>query len=780
MEISIGKGNISLDNQGHIIDIIAFDKKSIYPENTAEYFIQIGIGQNLFAPTSMENSNNTLTFTFEKQAPVKVAYVEKSTHTTFEVIEISKSVEHITFGPIPNTISKMIGDVIGVVWDETYALGMQGLNIKTVPGFPYYKDIAYKKYGSDKIMSDISVGTCDYFRSAAYEATCGSILQMYCENRRIERRKRVNNVENVLVAPYDNEDADINGAKFAFFSCRGDEALETIGKLEVNEGLPHPIMNGEWAKTARTAMRSYFITEFGTNNIDKMLDYTIKGGFRELYHSEPFKTWGHFELMPKWFPNGDSDLAACSKIANARGIGIGVHTLSSFTTTNDSFVSPIPSKNLAKIGTELLANPLDDSATEIHLQDATLFGNQTFLQAIQIEDELIQFGGVNFETNVLENCIRGAFDTVKAPHPINCKVHMLWDYNYKTLFPDINLQDSFCDRLVELFNTCNIIQISFDGLEGCSYCGEDEYAVNRFCMRCYDGWQNEVINDASNLNHFLWHMNTRMNWGEPWGEKMRTGMIDARMRNQNFYKKNLFPRMLGWFLIRLSDRKFEATTLDDIEWALSEAAGFDAGFAFFAMEETLDKLGCTGQILETVKLWEQLRIANAFPDELKQKLKLPETDWHLEKNEKDETEYLLYETDSKQQFTCDLSQMQPGQKGGSDWSYTNQYEKQAYQLKLRVLGDGYIENPCLITTNGTIKIECKVLCNQYVLYDGLSQATVTDKNYNVISTCKTIGAGILNHGQQPLSFTCEHGGDEPPEVQVSIYTRSEPTIIKMK
>lgn len=215
MVISIGKGSISLDNQGHITDIIAQDKKSIYPENTSEYFIQVGTQQKLFAPISMTNSDNVLTFTFEGQSPVKVAFTEKLTHTTFEVVEISEAIEHITFGPIPNTISKMIGDVIGVVWDETYALGVQGLNIKTVPGFPYYKDIAYKKYGSDKIMSDISVGTCDYFRSAAYEASCGSILQMYCENRRIERRKRVNNIENVLVPPYDNADADIKGAKFA-------------------------------------------------------------------------------------------------------------------------------------------------------------------------------------------------------------------------------------------------------------------------------------------------------------------------------------------------------------------------------------------------------------------------------------------------------------------------------------------------------------------------------------------------------------------------------------
>ena len=56
-----------------------------------------------------------------------------------------------------------------------------------------------------------------------------------------------------------------------------------------------------------------------------------------------------------------------------------------------------------------------------------------------------------------------------------------------------------------------------------------------------------------------------MNLGEPWGEVMRTEQMANKIKNQNFFQRNLFSRMFGWFLIRLVDREFECSTLEDVE-----------------------------------------------------------------------------------------------------------------------------------------------------------------------------------------------------------------------
>lgn len=282
--------------------------------------------------------------------------------------------------------------------------------------------------------------------------------------------------------------------------------------------------------------------------------------------------------------------------AQARGIGLGVHTLSNFTTTNDAYVTPVPSEHLLKQGKLVLAEPLDAVQTDIRIRKSELFAVPLTLNGLQIGKELISFGKVEEqgEYMLLKNCRRGAWGTTAAAHGQDEPLYKLWDYPYRTFFPDLELQDAYADRIAELLNKTGVCQISFDGLEGCGYTGHDDYAMSRFVNRIFTQVKHPLRNDASRLSHNLWHTHTYTNWGEPWGEAMRTGQVESRIVNQAFYKRNLFPRMLGWFLIRLADRKQQCTSLEDVEWAMSEAAGFDAGYdPQFTTPEGVIKFPCT-------------------------------------------------------------------------------------------------------------------------------------------------------------------------------------------
>lgn len=95
------------------------------------------------------------------------------------------------------------------------------------------------------------------------------------------------------------------GSKIALFGCPVDKVLETIGAIEIAENLPHPMIDGEWGKTAPTASAAYVIMEFGEEDIEKAIEVTKKAGLHYLYHPGPFENWGHFDLMryPKRLPN---------------------------------------------------------------------------------------------------------------------------------------------------------------------------------------------------------------------------------------------------------------------------------------------------------------------------------------------------------------------------------------------------------------------------------------------------------------------------------------------
>lgn len=771
-----GKAVLSLDDRGHIDAAFTEDQVSLLPEETgAQPFLQLGIKGVLFSPDCFVKKGSDLIFTFENRAEVWLSYTQKDSYAVFKVKKVPNETEVIVFGPFFSSLNDIIGDVVGVVQGGEWAVGVQALNSKTLAGFP----VEYRQYASPYVsaepLSQLSVDSFTYYDSAAYAAEAGevsgSMLQLYCENRRRPRVKKIMSFSNVPVKPMgDHPDAGIEGAAFALFCCPKEQALETIGQIETGEGLPHPMLDGEWAKISRKAMKSYLIAEFNPDNFDELLARTKQAGFENLYHPEPFSDWGHFTLRNDCFPNGDTSLTEYCATAEKQSVKIGLHTLSAFTTPDDSYVSPVPDSRLAKLGESVLAQPISETDDCFNIENITPFRTVTSLQTVQVGTELIRYREVS--DGKLVGCQRGAWGTSAAFHKAGEAVELLCDHPYKVFFPDLELQEEYSRRIGGLFHKTGAAQISFDGLEGCAATGEDAYGINRFCLDCWDGWQRpDVINDASRLNHNLWHMHTRMNWGEPWGAKMREGQLDARIKNQDFFQRNLFPRMLGWFLIRKADRRFEATPPEDMEWALSMAAGFDAGFALSASASVLSLNGCTDALLEAIKSWEELRLANAFPEELRKRLRDPKTEWHLEKTE--DGKFLLYPLFVSEPYVCDLLELQPGQPGGADWVLENPYAAQPFDLRMRVEGNGEIHEPSFITQSGILKIPCTVKGGQYLWIRG-GKAVITDRNYRTLQEVSPVGYGIAETGRQVLSFACDFSGEEGPEVTVRLFIKGGP------
>ena len=776
MKIQIGAAVLQLDGQGRLIAMQTETGESLLPGSMEpQPFVQLAKEGGMIPPVSCSAAGNTLHFAFANGGQLEMSFQEKDGYAVFTVDSITDEGDALVFGPYFTSLAEVIGDIIGVVQGDKWAAGVQSLNPKTIAGYPEeYADVI-SEYVGEGPVSEISVAPMEYINSAAFAAHCDgtpcSLMQLYCENRRRIRTRTIMNFRNITVQPMaEQPDAHIPGASFAMFCCPREKALERIGEIEVAEGLPHPMIKGQWGKTTRESMRSYLIAEFRPDNFEDLMKWTKMAGFEVLYHPEPFLDWGHFNLRPEQFPNGDDSLADYCARAEKEGLRLGLHTLTSFTKTNDAYVSPDPDPRLAVLGSSVLTAGISADAEEIPVADTAVFETVTTLQTARIGQELIQYAEA--KDGKLIGCQRGLWGTPVSAHEAGDTVSLLCDYPYRVYFPNMELQPEYSKRLGELFAKTGMAQISFDGLEGCASTGEGDYAIHRFCLDCWDRWgRTDIINDASRLHHNLWHMNTRMNWGEPWGAKMREGMIEYRIKNQDFYRRNLFPRMLGWFLLRKADRKFEATPPEDMEWMLSMAAGFDSGFALSTSSEALSANGCTEEILTLIRNWEELRLSNAIPEELRESLRDPKTEWHLEK--KDENTFLLYPLFMSKPYVCDLLELQPGQPGGADWVLDNPYAEQEYEFRMRVVGYGEIHNPSLYTSKGILKFNCTVKGGQYLWYRN-GKAVITDRNYRVLEEVKAVGKGIVENGQHPFSFGCEFSGEEGPEVTVRVFTKGEP------
>lgn len=768
---------IGIDNTGHFLSIRVEGKDILH---AGKYpLVTVCADNKLITPTKMTASGNQLKLTMSDGGTITLKHKESDVCITLEATNVPDKYEVLLFGPLAVTIHDVVGDVVGVAQGDGLAFGIQALNIKTNAGIPdEYGKLVTETYGYSGKSAELSVASIPAYKLAAADISDGTVFHFSARRRNKQEYRQVQQIEKSLVLPVEGEDGPIKGAKIAFFGSKNTDALARIGEIEVEQGLPHPLFDGEWGKTSRAAMKSYLISDFSEDNFDMILDKAKRAGFEYVYHSGPFLDWGHFNWDPKFTKGSDEGVKKMVDKAKAQGIAVGVHTLSNFTTTNDAYVTPIPSEHLLKQGVLTLTSDLDKEQTAIKIKKSDLFSMPMSLNAMQIDKELITYGSMEDQgdTYLLKDCKRGAYGTTASAHAQKTPLYKLWDYPYKTLFPDLVLQDKFADRLAEIMNKTGLRQISFDGLEGCSYTGQDEYANSRFVTRFYNQLNHNVLNDASRLSHNLWHIHTRMNWGEPWGEAMRTGQVENRIKNQHFFQRNLFPRMLGWFLIRLADRNFECSTLEDLEWALSESAGFDAGYAMTINSNTLRRHGQIDKLLEAIKNWDKLREAQAFSDEQKARLKDPQTEWHLEKT--DEQTYNLYPLSISKHFRCNMAEMQPGQPGGADWSWNSPYES-VYAIRLKVDGDGTIKDPSFTTPKGVIKFPCEISDRQYLLYTFDGKAVVTDKNYNVISEVTPQGNALLPAGSSAVAFSCEQISEDAPEVIIRYITKGAPEVIRL-
>jgi len=338
------------------------------------------------------------------------------------------------------------------------------------------------------------------------------------------------------------------GSKIALFGCAATDALKRVGQIEVAEGLPHPEFDGVWAKESAEPGRSYLITAFSEKTVDEWLEYTKRANLACLYHSGPFESWGHYELSPRFFPNGIEGMKECVKKAKKLGIRIGVHTLTNFINTSDPYVSPVPDPRLAKTGISRLVEDVDGIVVEIPVASPEYFNNTqaNWLRTVMVGQELIRYGAVSEkEPWRLLDCQRGAFGTRPAPHKKGEEIAKLLDHPYKVFFPNYDMQHEIAIRLAELFNETGISHFDFDGHEGCWASGQGDFAVEMFAKVFYDHLERPVFNGSSNSKPYYWHINTAVNWGEPWGAGFREGMPEYRFNNQPLLERNYMPNMLG-------------------------------------------------------------------------------------------------------------------------------------------------------------------------------------------------------------------------------------------
>lgn len=712
------------------------------------------------APGAMKVQKNTLVLSFDGGVELQVRVQEKASHLRFELVKVKNGsqIDAVLWGPFNNTIQDTIGEVIGLTRNPTFALGLQALNPKTTGGKLVNDD------GSSPSFAGIT-GT-----TAAPESF-GSSLQAFCMNAAITRQVQYQQCKSCTVPPLPGY--TLEGSAIALFGVPTARALRTMEQISLSEGLPHQMIGNDWIRVSRFKNRPYLITGFNEENFDQMLGLAKRLGFYSIYHEHPFENWGHFDLIKSQFPNGRAGLKACVEKARAANIIVGVHTLTNFITTNDPFVTTELNSGLQDLGGSVLSENLEATATEIPVDDPAPFDLNTTLNAVLIGHEIIRYQDVSREKPYrLLNCIRGEYKTPALAYTKGTPVRRLADHGYNTFFPGWAMQEQMIRNLAGFFNETGVSHLDFDGHEGALATGYGDYGTNYYVDAFLKQVDHPVFTGSSIMNHFYWHNNSYINWGEPWYASFRESQADHRFRLQPFFERNYMPNMLGWFLVT------PTTSAEDVEWMMSVSAGYKAGYALVLRQDAYEKNPEIDRIIETIALWEQAKNRGVFTAEQRAQMRDTKNDFHLERLP-DSTWRLQYY--DKFRFERQLGARQPGEPDFYVWNFKNNAAEQPMHLQLMVSGEGAVlENLTLELNRYTmIDIPVTLKSGQSLVWDGSKQVKCYNDQGKLLETIQLeTSPTSLRTGNHNLVVTAEKVSGDRPVVKGVVKLKGREEVIR--
>jgi hypothetical protein len=740
------------------LGIVSLGEEEEFIAGDLSYLISIKSGNDILYPIKTKWENDRVKVSFNNDISLSLTCVSRGQYIRIEVVDVQNpaKIDVLYYGPFNNHFDETIGEIVGVVRENGYAIGLQALNAKTTGGKMNNPD------GSDPARG-----------TTATKEDHGSSLQAYCINRNKERVYNIwnNRIPDALIPA--NPDGDLVGSAIALFGCPEADVLDVLEHIEIEEGLPYSTVNGVWSKRSIDANKPYFITTFTEQNIDEVLSYTEKLGFNAVYHGHPFSTWGHFDLIEEQFPNGWDGMKACVEKANARGIRLGAHTLTNFLTTNDKFVTPIPDKNLMIFAETELSRSLSPGDTEIYIEDTSGYAFRDALKALRIGDEIIRYQKVSEDTPLrLLNCKRGEFGTIAADHSKGTAVARLADHAYKTLFPNFTMQKELISKLADFFNYTGVGQLDFDGHEGGWGTGEGEFGMDYFSEQLQKEVGHELRNGSSRSNHYYWHTVSYLNWGEPWYGGFTKSQGHYRYQNQALLKRNYIPNMLGWFLLN------PTTTLQEFEYMLARSAGYDAGYALYSDINSFKQNDEFDEIAEAINTWEEARLRKIFNKEQLEVLKDVNNDFSLYKIDENTFKLRYY---TKEKFELLNQPVQPGQPNDRKVEFSPDRDQELYFVIGAVGEKGSISN-IRVEINGfeTITIENELKPNWAVTYRGDDVLLVYDEVGRFNEELSINSSGIsLEKGPNSIRVSCDFadGSDIRLEGYVRLKDRVETIIV---
>ncbi|MEV4896040.1 Ig domain-containing protein [Nonomuraea sp. NPDC055795] len=560
---------------------------------------------------------------------VEVKVVAKPGYTTLTATDVRAEgdVRTLLWGPLATSITRTIGETVGVVRDEAFAVGLRPLADRTEGAWPQeYQELGWENEVADN-PSDLQVAPHEEW-SAAGRTGWGSVLRAFTYDYTKERQRHNLGGYPIPVGPLAGDEGKVAGSEIALFGAAPELTPTVLANIAKGEGLPYPTQNGQWQKTAQASSQSFLVlSDLRTHNVQEAATYAKAAGIGYLYSLPnavgPWKTTGHYQFDAGM--GGDDEGAKRTvDLAKAEGVRLGVHTISDFISLDDRYVQPAPADTRLASGQRArLTRPLAAAGTTLYVDSGAPFAPGLHFKALRIGDELLTYGDARQDGDewVVSGLKRAQAGSSAASHAAGDQAARMIMNSYAGAIGGLGVIDEIATRLATAWNTTGIMSHSYDGVESASESGWGNYGQARLIngnfrqLKAKDGY----ITETSRMTSNTWDALTRASWGE-----VGVTSMDQVFVNNAFYRANFLPGMLGWISLKGSE------PLLSIESKLARGAGLNAGAGF---QSSLSSLRSGGEnarkVLDAINQWETARNLGAFTEEQKTRFRDKSTNWRL-------------------------------------------------------------------------------------------------------------------------------------------------------
>ena len=586
----------------------------------------VKVNGNLLRPTMCSYTDGKLSLRFGKgEVKVVLQCACKKRYLTFTVLSVEgEGVESLAFLSLPLQPGKHLSSTSGAVVGDDWSVCLRELNLQT----------------------QTSLGGSPATLGASCSSTYGIV-----------------------------------GGKAGLVVTPVDQLRPVLQEMVKAESLPQSSLGGPWALDAEGIRGSYLFAHPSERGVERWIELAKRGGFTHLHFDGWYKSLGHYEPSPVLFPNGLEGMRTMVRKVHAAGLKAGMHTLTGCIQPHDPWVTPVPDKRLAADASYTLAADMDEKSDMILTVEKpqahdTIWSYSGRGNAIRIGDEIIQYSEISFSPPYgFLKCTRGAFKTKASAHRKDDPVDHLRQV-YIAFYPDerSTLVDEVADAIARVYNECEFDQIYMDGSEGMG----SMHAIQTMRSAIYKRLNRPAVVEASCWDHWSWYYHSRIGaWDHPkWGLKPFTDLHCASIAD--YRQGALLQAQLGWWVVLGPSHASRAETPDEMEYFCAKTLAYDSPSSTQGIGSLTSPANARMQEYLTVAGWyERLRLANYFPESVKEQLRQPGKDFHLV--QADDGAWQLLPTNY-------LTHKVTGRDNGTSiWRVTNEFSTQPLKLRLEAL-----------------------------------------------------------------------------------------------